>query len=523
MITGRGLVFAAAMGMLAAICVAPLIVLLAAPAWVGRWDAYRDAILDVRQIGLLLNSLRIAGSVAVVATALGACMGFLLARAPIRARNAVRLGLTVPLLIPSYALALSWIFATSAEGFVTRLMGLNAAAVVTYSPVGTIIVLAIALYPIPMLATEAAVRRIESRLEEAALLVAQAPRVLARITLPLLWPAIASSALLTFVLALSDYAVPNLLRQRVFTTEVFTAFAALYDSARAAALAVPLLAAALVVGYVVAARSASVLDVSRVSSTIGIGFAGIRPFALAAVVCLIGLGAALPVGTLAAEARTLGSIREAIDRSGGAIGESVALAGIAATVAAGVALVLGYRRARSTRRWAYWVDAALIALFAVPGTLIGVGLIELWNRPGIGGAVYGTAAIVVIAYLARFMPVAILILSAGVRRVSRSAEEAAALSGAGWVRSMRHIVLPQIAGSLLVAWVMVFVLAFGEVGASVLVAPAGHTPYPVHVLTLIANTRPEQVAALALVQTLVVVGALSVASAYLAWSSHRHE
>jgi len=135
---------------------------------------------------------------------------------------------------------------------------------------------------------------------------------------------------------------------------------------------------------------------------------------------------------------------------------------------------------------------------------------------------YGSWAIIVIAYLARFMPVAILIVSAGVRRVSRSGEEAAALSGAGWVRTMWHIVVPQIAGSLLVAWVMVFVLAFGEVGASVLVAPAGHTPYPVHVLTLIANTRPEQVASLALVQTLVVVFALSSASLYLAWSSPRH-
>lgn len=522
MITVRGFVFAAAMAMLAAICVAPLVVLMAAPAWVGRWDAYRDAILDARQIGLLVNSLRIAGGVAVVATAVGACMGFLLARAPIRARNAVRLGLVVPLLIPTYALALSWIFATSAEGLVTRLVGSDAVAVMTYSPVGAIVVLAIALYPIPMLATEAAVRRIESRLEEAALLVAPVPRVLTRITLPLLWPAIASSTLLTFVLALSDYAVPNLLRQRVFTTEVFTAFAALYDSARAAALAAPLLAVALVVGYLVAASSARVLDVSRVSSTIGIGFAGIRPLALAAVVCLIGIGAALPVGTLATEARSFGTIREAIDRSRGAIGESLVLAGIAATVTAAVALVLGYRRARSKWRFAYSADAALIALFAVPGTLTGVGLIELWNRPGTSGVVYGTAVIIVIAYLARFMPVAILIVGAGARRVSRSAEEAAALSGAGWVRTMRHIVVPQIAGSLLVAWVMVFVLAFGEVGASVLVAPAGHTPYPVHVLTLIANTRPEQVAALALVQTLVVVCALSAASLYLAWSSPRH-
>lgn len=522
MITGRGLVFAAAMAMLAAICVAPLVILLAAPAWEGQWDAYHDAILDARQIGLLVNSLRIAGGVAVVATVVGGFLGFLLARAPIRARNAVRLGLAVPVLIPTYALALSWIFATGEEGVVTRLPGLGAVAPLTYSPVGAIIVLTIALYSIPMLATEAAVRRIEARLEEAALLVASAPRVFTQITLPLLWPAIASSALLTFVLALSDYAVPNLLRQRVFTTEVFTAFAALYDSARATTLAIPLLAVALAVGYLIVAGSARVLDVSRASSRTGIGFAGIRPLARAAFVSMLGIGAALPIGTLANEARSFAVIREAIARSGDAIGESFVLAGIAATVAVGASLVLGYRRARSKRPIAYWADAALVALFAIPGTIVGVGLIELWNRPGLSGVVYGSSAIIVIAYLARFMPVAILIVSAGVRRVSRSAEEAAALGGAGWVRTMRHIVVPQIVGSLLVAWVMVFVLAFGEVSASVLVAPAGHTPYPVHVLTLIANTRPEQVAALALVQTLVILCALSVASLYLAWSSPRH-
>ena len=513
MITGRGLAFALAMTILAATCVAPLFFLLTAPAWVGRWDAYRSAIVDARQVGLLVNSLRIAGSVAVVATAIGTFMGFLLARAPIQGRNAVRLGLTIPVLIPTYALALSWIFATGTEGF----------AALTYSTVGAIIVLAIALYPVPMLATEAAVRHIESRLEEAALLVAPAPRVLTRITLPLLWPAIASSALLTFVLALSDYAVPNLLRQRVFTTEVFTAFAALYDSARAATLAVPLLAMTLVVAYLIVRRSAGVVDVTRPSSRIGIGFPGIRPVALTAVVCVFGIGAALPVGTLAIEAHSLGAIREATARSGNAIGESLVLAGIAATITAGVALVLGHRRARSKWRLAQWADAALIALFAAPGTLIGVGLIELWNRPGAVGLVYGTPAIIVVAYLARFLPVAILIVSAAVRRVSQSTEEAAALSGAGWVRTMRHIVIPQIAGSLVVAWVIVFVLAFGEVGASVLVAPAGHTPYPVHVLTLIANTRPEQVAALALVQTLVVVCALSAASVYLASSPRRHD
>src|SRR4030095_12960314 len=144
MVTGRGLVFAAAMAMLAAICVAPLVVLLAAPAWVGRWDAYRSAVLDACQIGLLVKSLRIAGAVGVVATVIGALLGFLLAGAPIVARNAVRLGLAVPVLIPTYALALSWIFATGAEGLVTRVLGLRGVGPLTYSPVAPSIVPAVA-------------------------------------------------------------------------------------------------------------------------------------------------------------------------------------------------------------------------------------------------------------------------------------------------------------------------------------------------------------------------------------------
>jgi iron(III) transport system permease protein len=521
MATGRGAAFAVAAGTLGAICIAPLIVLLAAPVWTGRWDAYGSAILDARQVGLLLNSLRIAGAAAAAATAIGAPLGFLLARTPIPARNAVRLALALPVVVPTYALALSWIFMTVGEGIGPRLLGSGALAGTTYSPAGAIIVLALALYPVPMLATEAATRRIELRLEEAALLVAPMPRVLARVTFPLLVPAIASSGLLTFVLALSDYSVPNLLRQRVFTTEVFTAFAALYDTARATALAIPLVAVALAAGYLVASSDARVLEVNRVSQTAGVSRARFDAATCAAIAIVLVVSVVLPLGTLALETRNVAALRQAIERSGAAIAETLILAGLAATLAAGVSLVLGHRRARSNHRFVHLADAGLLALFAVPGTITGVALIELWNRPGWSGVVYGSSAIVVIAYLARFIPVATLIVSAGIRRVSRTTEDAAALSGAGWVRTMRHIVFPQIASSLAVAWVLVFVLAFGEVAASVLVAPAGHAPYPVHVFTLIANARTEQVAALALVQALVVVCPFAIAIAYSSWCGAR--
>ena len=69
-------------------------------------------------------------------------------------------------------------------------------------------------------------------------------------TLPLAWPSILASALQIFVLAISDFGVPALLRVRVFTTEIFTAFAALYDFNRATALSLPLLGLSLLVAWI---------------------------------------------------------------------------------------------------------------------------------------------------------------------------------------------------------------------------------------------------------------------------------
>jgi len=519
MASGRGAAFAGATVVLGACCVAPLGVLLVAPALTGRWDAYASAWLDVRQLQLLVNSVRIAAGVMVLATAIGSPLGFLLARVPMPARNAVRLALALPVVLPTYAQALSWVYLTGSAGLATRLFASDALPHLTYSWLGAVIVLSLALYPIPMLATEAAARRLESRLEEAALVVASPMRALARVTFPLLWPSVASSALLTFVLALSDYSVPNLLRQRVYTTEVFTAFAAFYDASRATALALPLIGVAFMVGYLMTIRGTRVLDTSRASTRIGVALPRLRVVSALTMGVVFGVSVVMPFGVLSAEAGSLAAIGQGLARSGGAVAESLLLAAVAATMICGVSLVLGHRRARSNQPWGRWLDAALIALFAVPGTIVGVALIQLWNRPGSMGVVYGTSAMLVLAYMARFIPVATLILGAGVRRVSRSSEDAAAVSGAGWARTMRHIVVPQLATSLLVAWVLVFVLAFGEVGASVLVAPPGHAPYPVHVFTLIANAPTEQVAALALVQAAVIACPFAIAAACTAVSA----
>jgi iron(III) transport system permease protein len=212
---------------------------------------YSRLIADSRQHGLLLNSLVLGTGSAILATAIGAPLGLLLSRANIPAKWLLRLVLVIPLVIPRYILALAWIYIGGSAGFIAQLFGRDILSDWTYSLAGAVIVLGISLYPLSMLATEAAARRVDGRLEEAGLLVARPRRVLRHITLPLIEPSVAAAALIIFVLAISEFGVPGLLRVPVFTTEIFTAFSAFYDFGAATALAIPLLVVTLIVAVTV--------------------------------------------------------------------------------------------------------------------------------------------------------------------------------------------------------------------------------------------------------------------------------
>jgi iron(III) transport system permease protein len=186
------------------------------------------------------------------------------------------------------------------------------------------------------------------------------------------------------------------------------------------------------------------------------------------------------------------------------------LSTVAATLIVALGVLLGYGRARGRTRWREVIDLAFIVTFAVPSTVVGIGLINLWNRPGLPGEVYKSMAIIVIAYLARFVPVAALVLAASVRQIPISSEEAAEVAGASWLSTFTRIVLPQIRTGLAAAWVVAFIFAFGELGATVLVTPPGESTLPVRIYTMIANTPASTVAALALMQAGIILVPLAL-------------
>src|SRR5262245_55575188 len=479
----------------------------------GAVRNYSRLFAESRQRQLMLNSALLGAGASLLATLIGAPLGLLFARARFPLKRLFRIALVTPLVIPPYILALAWTYIGGSSGIVTQLFGRDLPSELTYSLTGAVVVLGAGFYPLAMLASEAAARRVDGRLEEAALLVASRWRVFRRITLPLIAPSVVAAALIIFVLAISEFGAPGLLRVNVYTTEVFTAFSALYDFGAATALAIPLLAMALVAGAAARFVIGERLLVTRRGARSGLmPLAEHKSIVVALVLLVIALCVLAPLVALAREAGQMQRIISATARSRTAISNSLWLAVIGATIITMLGALLGHGRARARTRLRGLADLAMIVIFAVPSTVAGVGLIGLWNRPGL--AVYGTQAMVVMAYLARFVPVAALILAASVRQVPVSLEEAAELSGAGWLRVFTRVVLPQIKPGIAAAWVVAFIFAFGELGATVLVAPPGESTLPVRIYTLIANTSSSEVAALALMQVCVILAPLTLLGLY---------
>ncbi len=470
-------------------------------------DNYRRLLAEPRQHTLLGNSLMLAVGSSMLAALIGTPLGILLARVDIPAKRMARVMLLIPLIVPPYILALAWIYVGGSASLVSAITKLDLTGSWTYTIAGAVLVLGLSYFPIVMLAAEGAARAVAAHLEEAALLVARPGAAFRRITAPLMAPSIAAAALLVFVLALAEFGVPGLLRVPVFTTEVFTAFAALYDFGRATALAVPLLlptlAAGLIVSLLLGDRAITTSRTVRTGLRLSGGAWRGLAAALVGLVILVSIG--LPLTVLVRESFGAWNSAAAFAGSGRAISNSLLISAAGATLIVGIGTLLGYSLVRMPMRIRLSGELLFLVSFAMPGTVVAIGIVGLWNHPGLPGDIYRSQAIIVIACIARYLPLAALILAASVRQIPPSVEEAAEVAGAGWVRSFIGLIIPQVRGAIATAWVVAFIFCMGELAATILVAPPGESTLPVRIYTLLANTTSNQVAALALTQAAIVL------------------
>ena len=176
------------------------------------------------------------------------------------------------------------------------------------------------------------------------------------------------------------------------------------------------------------------------------------------------------------------------------------LAAAAAAITVLLAFVLAYMILRSTEWKRTVLTVAVFIPFVIPPTSLGVGLIGIWNRPLLD-VVYSSQLIIILGYLSRFLPFAVITVHSGLKKVDRSLEEVANLAVASWTRVTRKVVVPLLWPSILSAFFIVFILSLGELGTTLLVIPPGKETIPIKIYNLMHYGADQSVAALCLIMT----------------------
>jgi iron(III) transport system permease protein len=469
---------------------------------------------------------------AVVALLLGASFALLVERAGAGLRRAFwALGILV-LMVPHYIAAESWIVLLGPAGKMSKplamLLGYGphttdpveiARFVVpgfVYSRAGVGIVMGGCFFPIVALAVASALRRTDRRIFESARL-AQGSRGMRQTAARILVLPAFGAALLVFAATLTEFAVPQVLRVRTIGEAVYERIQE-GDLATAGAISLPLLPVVVIAGALGAfillrARTASLAGLegeipkftARSAGRMGDVWASVVTL-VALIPCLIlpltslvwlALQAKLPqpfaVGAhkVLRASGFLNSLSGAWELAHNDAVRTILLATLAASIATVFAIVLA--RMASRAGWGPSLGV-LGAGLAVPAPIVGLGLITLWDNRETA-IIYQSLAIVLLAWFARFLPVAVFLVQGALARVPRELESAAALAGRGPLGRFATVILPNAAPGLAAAWLATYVLSATEFSATLLIAPPGSPLLAPSVVNLMRRGQDPEIAA----------------------------
>jgi iron(III) transport system permease protein len=494
-------------------------------------------------VGPMLGTIQLVLASMAIALPLGVPLAFLLFRTDVWGRKAL-LGLVLLVLfVPTPLHATAWLGSFGNAG---RLQALGSAPILVGLH-GAAFVHAMASLPWVVLLSGVGLRAVESELEESALLDLPAWRVAIKVTLRRAIGAVAAAALAVAVLTAGDMTVTDLLQVRTYAEETYLQIQTNGFAAAAREAVAPILALGVLV--FVAARALLRLDPARLASadarprTWRLGKARI-PLGLAAW-ATAGNMLALPIYGLAWRAGRLGgssgqphwslpNLWATLRESSADVIPSLIKSSLWAAVAATIVLVIAWPLAWLSRTpgvWR-WVAASVVALLlACPGPVAGLSLVMAFNaaRPCLDEAlfpwfvfwsriaVYDRPLIVLLAFVVRSLPYAVLVLWPAARGVPNEHVEAARLDGYSARGVFRRVALPLTLGATFAAWGVAFVLSVGELPAMNLVEPPSHTMFVSKLVWSLLHTGVEShLAGVGLVLMTVIGGFGVVVGAVLA-------
>jgi iron(III) transport system permease protein len=447
----------------------------------------------------LLNSVWISCATGAMCMVLGTLLAFLVVRTDLPGKKTLRTLLVLPYALPSFFAAIAWIQLLGPQGYLARIFlqvfGFTTVPWNIYSAGGIVFVLTVHYFILVFITVAGALERMDASLEEAARASgAGTYQIMRQITLPLVLPAIMAGGLLAFIGALANFGIPALLGMRarffVLTTSIYYALA-IPDFGLATALSsmlvlVALVATSLQFGMQRGESRFTVISGKAVHPS-ELKLRSVRyPLFLAISAFVVSISM-LPILSMVLTAlmRYWGAPIAAVnltlqnffyvlkfEAAQRAIVNSLFLGAAAATVAMFVGTVISYLHVKAKLKGTRALDFLATIPYAVPHTVIAIAMILAWARPPV--SLYGTLWIILVAYLAVYLPFAVRTTNSTLQQVHDSLEEAARTSGAKLFPRLRDIILPLARPGMIAGWILVFMPALRELTVSILLY-AHHT------------------------------------------------
>ena len=504
---------------------------------------YRSLIADADLVPMLSDTLAFTiGSVA-IGFALAFALAWLVERTDLPGRRFWFTLILFPLLVPTVMLAIAWIhlFGPNA-GWVNRFFaahGLGALQLNIFTFTGLVLCQAVVSVPFLFLLLSAVLRTMNPAFEEAAAASGASPlRTFRLVTLPILRPGTLAPLILVTLITLEQFELPLIIgmpaKITVFSTRIFYELnpaSGLPNYGIAAATAVPflLLGFLLLAAYNLTIRRAErFVTVSGRGYRIGrIGLGRWRWPALSFVVAFVLVASVLPSAVLVWTSLfkflpfSLDSLPQAsLDgyrrllanpRFLAAAKNTFIVAGGSALIvtAIGAALAWILVRTRFAGRWL--IDVLSFASIGIPSVIAGLGTMLLYLNLPLG--IYGTVWVLVLAYSYR-LAVTSRLSRASLMQIHKELEEAAYAAGAAWTATIRRVVLPISAPSLVASFVLLFIIGFREFTLGLVLLSGDNEVLSVFLYRFFENGETDMAGALATLIILLVVPVIFLARTF---------
>ncbi|HNT57924.1 MAG TPA: iron ABC transporter permease, partial [Syntrophales bacterium] len=446
-------------------------------------EKYVQAYTDPAFADILVNTALFTLGSAVVATVLALLLSYLNTRTDIPFKFLFRIISITPMMIPHILFAVSWVLLLNPTNglinlFLNGIFGLEKSLLNIYTLSGMILVEGLLDLPIAYLVIAPAMAAFDVSLEESSRVCgASNVRTLARVTLPILRPAILAALTLVIVRSLASFAVPSIIgmpgRIYVLATHIYriiaTGFAA--DYGLAAAVGMSALATSIVLVYVYRHFTAegekfvtissrgfrpAVINLKKARYPL-FGFVASLSFLLIILPVLVLLYTSLVpyVMVPGAKAFAMMSLRHwtAVLKdplSLLSLKNSLFLGVVGATLGVILSVFVSYTIVKVRTAASGILETLSFLSFSFPGIVIGVGFMWFFVQTPL----YATIWALLIGYIATYLPYGIRPMTSAFIQIHSHLEESSRVCGGGTFYTLRRIVIPLLIPGIVSGWIL---------------------------------------------------------------------